>query len=344
MGVVISKSAEKTLQEPQSDRPNADRQVGQKVLETEAKALAALGRSLDGSFSKAIDALLNVKGRVIVSGLGKSGHIARKITATFASTGTPAQHVHPSEASHGDLGMITRQDAVVMLSNSGENRELSDLITHAKLHNIVLIGISSRPDSTLMTAADIALALPDAPEACPMGMAPTTSSTMMLALGDALAVALMERRGFSKDDYRGLHPGGQLGKALIRIDSIMHTGDQIPLVKGDVPMVDLMAEMVGKRFGCVGIADEKGKLIGVFTDGDLGRSLDADLMNKTAFDVMTKSPKTIAADALVAEAIGHMEEAKISGLFVMPASGASNNQDAPIGFIHMHDCIGAGMG
>lgn len=340
-GVTITNPASKSDQNALAEQ---DKSVGRRLLETEAAALKALGNALDGSFSAAVDAMLGVKGRVIVSGLGKSGHIARKIVATLASTGTPAQHVHPSEASHGDLGMITPNDIVVMLSNSGENRELSDLIAHTRLHNIKLIGISSKPQSTLMSASDIGLCLPEAPEACPMGMAPTTSSTMMLALGDALAVALMERRGFSKDDYRVLHPGGQLGKALVRIDAIMHTDNEVPLVVGNVPMVDLMAVLVGKRFGCVGITDEKGALIGVFTDGDLGRNLDADLMNKSAFDVMTRTPKSIAADALVAEAIGLMEEVKVSCLFVTPSSSAPQGSSRPIGIVHMHDCIGAGIG
>ncbi|TNE59632.1 MAG: KpsF/GutQ family sugar-phosphate isomerase [Alphaproteobacteria bacterium] len=321
-----------------------DKTVGRRVLETEAEALKALGNALDSSFSAAIDTLLNVKGRVIVSGLGKSGHIARKIAASLASTGTPAQHVHPSEASHGDLGMITRDDVVLMLSNSGENRELSDLIAHTRLHDIKLIGISSRLESTLMKASDVCLLLPEAPEACPMGMAPTTSSTMMLALGDALAVALMERRGFSKDDYRVLHPGGQLGKALIRIETIMHTGDEVPLIAGNVPMADLLSVLVGKRFGCVGITNDQGALIGVFTDGDLGRNIDADLMNKCAFDVMTTNPKVIASDALVAEAIRMMEDKKVSCLFVMPSGGATTGGNRPVGIVHMHDCIGAGIG
>ncbi|TNE42365.1 MAG: KpsF/GutQ family sugar-phosphate isomerase [Alphaproteobacteria bacterium] len=341
MGGRISNPAEHSTQNALIEQ---DKSVGRRVLETEAEALSALGNALDSSFSAAIDALLGVKGRVIVSGLGKSGHIARKIAATLASTGTPAQHVHPSEASHGDLGMITRDDVVIMLSNSGENRELSDLIAHTRLYNIKLIGISSRLDSTLMKASDICLLLPEAPEACPMGMAPTTSSTMMLALGDALAVALMERRGFSKDDYRVLHPGGQLGKALIRIETIMHTGDKVPLVTGNVPMADLLGVLVAMRFGCVGITNDQGALIGIFTDGDLGRNISADLMNKTAFDVMTTNPKVITSDALVAEAIRMMEDKKVSCLFVMPPDDAATGAGRPVGIVHMHDCIGAGIG
>lgn len=286
--------------------------------------------------------MLGVKGRVIVSGLGKSGHIARKITATFASTGTPAQHVHPSEASHGDLGMITGDDAVVLLSNSGENRELSDLIAHTRLVGIPLIGISSKPQSTLITASDIGLILPDNPEACPMGKAPTTSSTMMLALGDAIGVALMERRGFGIENYRVLHPGGKLGQSLVRVSEVMHAGRSMPLVAGDGPMEDLIRVIVEKSFGCVGIVNESEDLIGIFTDGDLGRSLDNRLMDKTAFDVMTKTPKTIRATALVVEAVALMQKHNIMALFAGEPDGATGTIK-PVGIIHMHDCIKAGF-
>lgn len=316
--------------------------AGRRVLETEATALNDLANSLGVDFTAAVEVLLEVKGRVIVSGLGKSGHIARKITATFASTGTPAQHVHPSEASHGDLGMITRDDVVVMLSNSGENRELSDLIAHTRLVGIPLIGISSKPESTLIQSSDIGLILPEAPEACPMGKAPTTSSTMMLALGDALAVALMERRGFNMDDYRVLHPGGQLGQSLIRVSDVMHTGDEMPLVTGNAPMSEMLATLVERKFGCVGILDDSGALIGVFTDGDLGRNLDSELMNKSAFDVMTKTPKVIRDNALVAEALALMKEKKIWTLFIYDHTGVEENIN-PIGIIHIQDCIKAGF-
>ena len=316
--------------------------MGRRVLNTEASALGDLAQSLDSRFSEAVEALLDVKGRVIVSGLGKSGHIARKITATFASTGTPAQHVHPSEASHGDLGMITRADVVVMLSNSGENRELSDLIAHTRLVGIPLIGISSKPESTLIQSSDIGLILPEVPEACPMGKAPTTSSTMMLALGDALAVALMERRGFNMDDYRVLHPGGQLGQSLVRVCDVMHVAEEMPLVTGNPPMSELLATLVDKKFGCVGILNTEGALVGIFTDGDLGRNLDSELMNKSAFDVMTTTPKVIRDNALVAEALALMKEKKIWTLFIFdhtkPETGV-----APIGIIHIQDCIKAGF-
>lgn len=319
--------------------------AGRRVLDTEAEALQKLSESLDGAFSDAVSALLSVKGRVIVSGLGKSGHIARKIAATLASTGTPAQHVHPSEASHGDLGMITRDDAVVMLSNSGENQELSDLIAHTRLVGIPLIGISSKPQSTLMQASDIGLLLAEAPEACPMGMAPTTSSTMMLALGDALGVALMERRGFSKDEYRVLHPGGKLGQSLVRVADVMHTGKDLPLVSGNVPMSDMLSELVEKRFGCVGILDDGGALLGIFTDGDLGRHLDDTLMSKSAFDVMTISPKVIREGALLVEAAGMMREKRIWALFTHDDNDdkEENGTVRPTGLIHVRDCMKAGF-
>ncbi len=320
--------------------------AGQRVLTTEAQALLDLAQALDGSFVRALDTLDAVTGRIIVSGLGKSGHIARKIAATLASTGAPAQFVHPAEASHGDLGMITKQDAVILLSNSGETRELGDLIAHTRRFSIPLIAFSSRATSTLMEAADVALLLPAAPEACPMGLAPTTSSTMMLALGDALAVALMERRGFSADDYRVLHPGGQLGKALIRVEDIMHEGSALPLVGTDASMSTVLLEMTTKRFGCVGVVDKEGRLVGIFTDGDLGRHMDAALLSKSVKDVMTVHPKTIRPTALVAEAVGFMNNAKITCLFVTREAGTATPNAPPakpVGIVHMHDCLRAGV-
>lgn len=314
-----------------SDHAARDLAAGRAVIETEAAALSALAASLSTPFAEAIDLIYRCKGRVIVSGMGKSGHVSRKIAATLASTGTTAYFVHPAEASHGDLGMVTTEDVVLMLSNSGENRELGDLLHHTRRVGMPLIGISSKPDSTLIRTADIGLILPEAPEACPMGMAPTTSSTMMLALGDALAVALMERRGFSKENYRVLHPGGQLGKALIRVQDIMVTGDDLPLVGPDAPMADILIQMTSKRLGVVGVIDEKAYLIGVFTDGDLSRCLKTDLMGKTAREVMTTSPKTIRAGALVAEAVKTMSERKVQCLFVTadPSPSTPTSQTAP---------------
>src|SRR5438477_8318582 len=239
----------------------ADLKAARRVLRFAGEALSALSDNLDGAFSHALDVLTAVRGRVVVSGMGKSGHVGRKIAATLSSTGTPAQFVHPAEASHGDLGVLTRLDALLMLSNSGETTELSDLITYAKRHAIPLIGIASNPDSALIAAADAALVLPRAQEACPMGLAPTTSTTLMLALGDALAVALMERKGFSADQYRDLHPAGALGRALIRVSDIMHE-DSLPLVKADTIMRDVLIVMTTGGFGVAGGVHAAGTLVG----------------------------------------------------------------------------------
>jgi arabinose-5-phosphate isomerase len=312
-----------------------------RVLNLEADSIRALADSLDGAFTAAVDRIesLSVRktgGRVIVSGMGKSGHIARKIAATLASTGTPAQFVHPAEASHGDLGMITAADVVVCLSNSGETPELNDLVAHAKRFEIPLIAIVGRAASTLAQAADIALVLPNAPEACTLGLAPTTSTTMMLALGDALAVALLERKGFTAEDFQVLHPGGKLGKALIKVSEIMHTGDEVPLVPPGTGMRDAVLMMTAKTFGCVGIADENGKLVGVITDGDLRRHIDGDLFAQTVNNVMTRSPKTIRPQALAAEALGRMKASKVTALFVV-------SDGKVVGILRIHDILRAGV-
>src|SRR5690348_6603198 len=249
----------------------ADLAVARRVLSTASEALKALADRLDGDFSRAVDLMLAAKGRVIVSGMGKSGHVARKIAATLSSTGTPAYFVHPAEASHGDMGAITRQDVLLLLSWGGETAELSDLITYAKRNRIPIVAIGANPDSTLIKAADVRLILPRAPEACPMGLAPTTSTTMMLSLGDALAVALMERKGFSADQYRDFHPGGSLGRALIRVSDLMHSGDAVPLVREHIGMREVLLTMASGRLGCVGVVDDKGGLIDIVTDGDIRR-------------------------------------------------------------------------
>jgi len=316
----------------------SDLAAARRVFEMAGEAIAALGATLDGNFSRAVDAILEVKGRVIVSGMGKSGHIARKIAATLASTGTPAHFVHPAEASHGDLGAVTRQDALLMLSNSGDTPELSALITFAKRFAIPMIGVASRSDSALLQAADIPLVLPKSREACPMGLAPTTSTTLMLVLGDALAVALMERRGFSADQYRTLHPGGALGKALIRVSDIMHIGDEVPLVGEDAPMGQALIVMTARRFGCVGVVDGGGALTGIFTDGDLARHMDASLFHRKIAEVMTRGPKIVAPWQLAAEAVALMNAKKITVLFVVGQDDAR-----PIGILHMHDCLRAGL-
>lgn len=318
----------------------SDLAAAQRVLRYASDALTSLGEALDGEFTRAVDTVLAAQGRVMVSGMGKSGLIGRKIAATLSSTGTPAYFVHPAEASHGDLGAITRQDVLLMLSWGGETAELSDLIIYSKRFGIPLIGIASNPDSTLIQAADVKLVLPRAPEACPMGMAPTTSTTMMLVLGDALAVALMERRGFSADQYRDLHPGGSLGRALIRVSDLMHADGEMPLAREDASMREVLLIMAEKRFGCVGIVRDDGALTGIITDGDLSRHIDGDnFLARPASQVMTKNPKIAHPDQLAAEALAFMNEKKITRLFVLPEDGKK-----PVGILHIHDCLRAGLG
>jgi len=334
----VSKTKEMSAQASEE----ADLRAARRVLRFAGEALSALSANLDGAFTRALDVLSAVRGRVVVSGMGKSGHIGRKIAATFSSTGTPAQFVHPAEASHRDLGSLTRSDALLMLSNSGETTELSDLITYAKRHGIPLIGIASNPDSALIAASDAALVLPKAQEACPMGLAPTTSTTLMLALGDALAVALMERKGFSADQYRDLHPAGSLGRALIRVCDIMHGSESLPLVAPDTAMRDVLLTMTSGGFGVAGVIDSERSLVGIITDGDLRRHMARELVDRTAREVMTARPKTVAADMLAAEALAVMNNAtqKVTCLFVVDPQGGT---EKPVGILHVHDCLRAGL-
>jgi arabinose-5-phosphate isomerase len=310
--------------------------AAQRVLTQEADALVMLARELDQRVSRALDILAGVTGRVIVTGMGKSGHIARKIAATLASTGTPSQFVHPAEASHGDLGMVTAADAVVALSNSGETFELADIVNHTRRWSIPLIAITSKADSTLGAAADVTLPLPKVGEAGTMAIAPTTSTTMMLALGDALAVALLERKGFSTDDFRALHPGGKLGQRLLRVADLMHIGKELPLIDVESDMQEAILEMTTKTYGCVGALDPQGNLVGIITDGDLRRHMNADLMHRTVREVMTEHPRTIRAGALAAEALHVMNEKSITSLFVL-------DDRKPVGIVRLHDCLKAGV-
>ncbi len=307
-----------------------------RVLALESEALQALCTTLDDRFDAAVDQLCQIGGRIVVTGMGKSGHVARKIAATLASTGSPALFVHPAEASHGDLGMIDRDDAVVALSNSGETGELSDIVAYTRRFAIPLIAITRRARSSLGDQANIVLELPPAPEACPLGLAPTTSTTMMMSLGDALAIALLERRGFTEADFRNLHPGGQLGRSLLRVSDLMHAGTGIPLSFPDTPMSDVILEMTAKRLGCVGIVDTDGCLTGVITDGDLRRHLSPALLSEPAETVMSPMPKTIRPNALAAEALGTMNHNSITSLFVL-------DQGRPLGVIHIHDILRAGV-
>ena len=326
-------------QRPETE-PARDLDSARRTFRLEAEGIQALARALDGPLGqallRAVDLIRAATGRVIVSGMGKSGHVARKIAATMASVGTPAQFVHPAEASHGDLGMITKSDAVVALSNSGETPELADLVAYCKRFDIPLIAMTAGADSTLADAADVTLALPPAPEACPLGLAPTTSTTMMVALGDAIAVALLERSGFSAENFQVLHPGGKLGRKLLRVSDLMHTGEAMPLVRPDQPMSEVLIEMTAKRHGHCGVVDAAGALVGVVTDGDLRRHMSPELLTRSAAAVMTPNPLTIRPDAFAAEALGLIQARKKNGLFVLRGG-------KPVGFIHLHDLLKAGV-
>ena len=312
-------------------------ETARRVIRTEANGLAALEAALaDGladPFVAAMRLILDATGRVVVSGMGKSGHVGRKIAATFASTGTPAQFVHPAEASHGDLGMVTRGDVVLVLSNSGETPEIADIVAHTRRFEIPLIGVAGREGSTLLRQADVALLLPQAAEACGTGIVPTTSTTMTLALGDALAVALMEHRRFTPEHFRNFHPGGKLGARLARVADLMHA--DMPLVAEDAPMAEALLTISAKGFGVTGVVDGDGALVGIITDGDLRRHMDG-LLTHNAAEVMTRAPRTIASAALAEAALAQMQDRKITCLFAV-------DDGRPQGILHIHDCLRAGM-
>ncbi len=309
--------------------------VGQDTLRKEIDGLEALSLSLDQRFADAVEKIFELRGRLIISGMGKSGHIAKKIAATMASTGTPAYFVHPAEASHGDMGMITEADALLLLSNSGETSELRDMIAYAKRFRIPMIAMVRRKTSMLVEAADIPLILPETPEASPVG-APTTSTTMMLALGDALAMALLKKRGFTTEDFQTYHPGGKLGQRFLRVRDIMHGADELPLVQEESPMQEVLLAMTSKRFGCAGVLSKQGLLRGIITDGDLRRHMDNALLYQTAAEVMTPRPLTIRSNALAAEALQIMNDKTITTLFVC-------EEQQPVGILHIHDCLRAGI-
>jgi arabinose-5-phosphate isomerase len=311
-------------------------EAAKRVLRLETEGLQALSDSLDETFMETLDLLSAMQGRAVVTGMGKSGHIAHKIAATMASTGTPAFFVHPGEASHGDLGMITAGDVVIALSFSGETAELADLVAYAKRFDIPLVGITGSSASALAEASSVALVLPDLSEACPMGLAPTTSTTAMLALGDALAVAMLERKGFSPDDFHVLHPGGKLGDQLQKVTDVMHTGDELPLVSDNMAMSEAILVMTARSFGCLGVVASDGALQGIITDGDLRRHMGPELMARLAGQVMTTGGSSIRPDALVNEALRTMNTKSITTLFVV-------EDDRPVGIIHIHDCLRAGV-
>lgn len=314
--------------------------TARQVITDEAKALDALADALDSRFADAVELVLKAKGRVIVSGIGKSGHIGHKIAATLASTGTPAYFVHPAEASHGDLGMVSQDDVVLAISNSGEAPELANLLAFTRRFGIPLIGLSSRMDSTLMKEADVHLQIPAMGEACGFGMVPSISTTLTLAIGDALAIALMKHRDFRPENFRAFHPGGKLGARLSRVSDLMHGDDALPLVRQDTPMSDALIEISQKGFGVSGVINDDGTLIGIITDGDLRRHMDG-LLDKTAADVMTANPTTIASDSMAEEAVAIMNERKITCLFVVDPEAKDG---VARGLLHIHDCLRVGLG
>ena len=327
-------SGDSAVPEPED---GSDLGSARRVLALEGRGLAALAASLGSEFVEAIDVLGRIRGRVVVTGIGKSGHVGRKMAATLASTGTPAMFVHPAEASHGDLGMITPGDAIVALSNSGETTELAHVVVYAKRFEIPLIAVTKGADSALAKAATVTLIVPDSDEACPMGLAPTTSTTVMMALGDAIAVTLFERKGFTADDFQTFHPGGELGRRLVPVAELMHVGSEVPLIDDDASMANALVTMTTKRFGCVGIVGADGRLRGIVTDGDLRRHMGPELVSARAADVMTPDPKTIRPGALASEALGVMNARAITNLFVV------DDDHVPVGIVHIHDCLRAGQ-
>ena len=316
--------------------------LGKKVIEQEASALSALAKNLGQEFKNALKFIYECDGRLVITGMGKSGHIGKKIAATMSSTGTPAFFLHPSEASHGDLGALTKKDVILALSNSGESHELVDIIKFATRHAIKIISITKNSKSLLGSQSDVCLILPDEAEACPIGCAPTSSTTMSLALGDALSMALLELRGFDSSDFHDFHPGGKLGTSLVHVTSIMHTGEKLPIVDSRANMSEAVVEMTKKGFGCLAIVDNientNGmKLLGLIADGDLRRHMSKNLLEENVLDVMTKNPTTIEASALASKAVGIMNEKSITSLMVVDTYGKLE------GLVHMHDCLRVGI-
>ncbi|MEO1282640.1 MAG: KpsF/GutQ family sugar-phosphate isomerase [Pseudomonadota bacterium] len=311
-----------------------------RTLNLEAEGLIAAAKALQGElrqpFEEAVKLLEASKGRVIVSGIGKSGHIGQKVAATFASTGTPAFFVHPSEASHGDLGMITPDDVILAMSWSGETVELKNIITFSRRFNVPMIALTSNTGSALGSQADVCIALPKSQEACPHGLAPTTSTSMQLAIGDCLAIALLESKGFTAHDFKVFHPGGSLGASLKYVADLMHGNDDLPLADAETVMSDALLTMTSKSFGCLGVVDKAGALIGVLTDGDLRRHMGQDLVTARTIDVMTKAPKTVEPGTLASAALELMNASRITALFVI-------KDEKPVGIIHVHDLLRAGI-
>lgn len=324
-----------TANAPRSAEEEAVVETARRVLHLESEALEAFSRQIPDDFYKVVQLILAMEGRVILSGIGKSGHIARKISSTLASTGTPSYFVHPSEASHGDLGVITAQDICILISNSGDSAELGDIVAYTRRFAIPLIGISRSNGSALMKAADFRLTLPHVREACAIGMAPTTSTTLTMALGDALSVALMEQRGFLSEQFRTIHPGGKLGAQLSRVDQLMHGPDALALVAPDTPMSETLIAMTEKGFGIACLV-ENDQLTGIISDGDLRRNIKG-LMDRTAGQVATRNPRTVAGDTMAAEALGMMDAAKVNALIIV------DDANRPVGILRIYDCLRAGV-
>lgn len=311
-----------------------------KTLDLEIRGLSALRQALDGDlgprFAAAVETIRAAHGRVIVTGMGKSGHVGRKLAATFASTGTPSFFVHPGEASHGDLGMITSDDVIIALSWSGETAELRDMLHHARRYRVPLIAITSNAKSALGKNADVPLVLPKTPEACPHGLAPTTSTTMQLAIGDALAIALLEGRSFTASDFRVFHPGGKLGAGLTYVRDLMHEGAEVPVVPRGTPMSEAILTISAKSFGCVGVTGDDGRLCGIVTDGDLRRHMGPGLLGESIETVMTADPLTIGPMTIASAALEIMTSSKVTSLFVV-------DEGQPVGIVHLHDTLRAGV-
>ena len=303
-----------------------------RVLKAEILGIKSLSKNFNNKFVKLVKGIMNTKGRIVITGMGKSGHIANKLTATLASTGTPAFFVHPAEASHGDLGMITKDDSILVLSNSGESSELNAIINYAKRLNVPLFSITANAGSILSKKSTVDIVLNKTTEACPLKLAPTTSTTMMLVLGDAIAVTLLKIKGFNHEDFKVFHPGGNIGKDLKKVSEIMHTGKKLPLIKQEKFMDKALIEMTKKSFGCLGIINKQNKLIGIITDGDLRRKMGPNLINKSVENIMKKKPLTINEDFLIGEALNLMNNKKVTSLFIC-------KKNKPVGIIHIHDCL-----
>jgi len=325
-----------TLEKYETSQLLKDKDCAIRTVDMEIDTLEKLKNGLDETLTSALDIMQSAKGRIIITGMGKSGHIGKKIAASLASTGTPSFFVHPAEASHGDLGMITEDDVVLAISNSGESKELVDILNYCKRFGIKLIAITKNPESSLGKAGDIVLTLPNNGEACPLGLAPTSSTTATLVLGDILTTCMIERKGFTKEDFNNRHPGGKLGSILQKVSDLMHKGDEMPILGEKSGMRDALLEMTTKRLGCVGFVNESGELTGMLTDGDLRRCLTPQVLDKCAGELMTRNPKTISKDAMASSAMKIMHDMKITNLFVL-----ENNK--PIGIIHIHDLLNNGV-